>query len=99
MGVVLDQPKVITAEQLRRGLGDVFDTVVTGQDIVIERRAKRVAVMIRYEDYEAIQQELENLRDAQRAKEVRDAIRSGRLKTKPWAEVRAALKEKGLLDD
>lgn len=37
--------------------------------------------------------------DSQRAKEIHEAIRSGKMKTKPWAEVRAALKEKGLLDD
>ena len=99
MNAVPDRPRVITAEELRRGLGDVFDVVKSGQDVVIERRAKPVAVMIRYQDYEAIQQELEDLRDAQRAQEVHEAIRSGKMKTKPWAQVKAALKEKGLLDD
>lgn len=99
MSAVAEQPKVMTAEEVRRGLGDVFDTVITGQDVVIERRSKPVAVIIRYEDYAAIQQELEDLRDIQRAKEVKEAIRSGKMKTKPWEEVKAALKEKGLLDD
>jgi len=99
MGVILDRQKVITAEELRRGLGEAFDVVVSGQDLVIERRSKPVAVMIRYQDYEAIQQELEDLRDAQRAKEVREAIRTGKMGTKSLEEVKAALKEKGLLDD
>lgn len=94
-----DQPIVMTAEELRRGLGDAFEMVGTGQDVVIERRAKPVAVLIRYQDYAAIQQELEDLRDAQRAKEVREAIRSGKMKTKSLEQVKAALKEKGLLDD
>ena len=99
MNEELDQPKVVTAEELRRGLGDVFDVIMTGQDVVIQRRAKPVAVMIRYQDYEAIQQELEDLRDAQRAKEVHEAIRSGKMKTSSLEQVKAALKEKGLLDD
>ena len=99
MNTINDQPKVMTAEELRRGLGDAFEAIGEGQDIVIERRSKPVAVMIRYEDYTAIQQELEDLRDAQRAKEVHEAIRSGKMKTKPWEQVKAALKEKGLLDD
>lgn len=42
---------------------------------------------------------LECLFGAQRAKEGKEAIRSGKMKTKPWEEVKAALKEKGLLDD
>ena len=92
------QPKVMTAEEVRRGLGDVFDEIVTGQDVVIERRSKPVVVMIRYEDYMAIQKELEDLRDAQRAKEIHEAIRTGKMKTVPWEKVRAELKAKGLLD-
>jgi prevent-host-death family protein len=99
MGAVLDRQKVMSAEELRRGLGDAFDVVGTGQDVVIERRSKPVAVMIRYEDYASIVAELEDKRDAQRAKEVREAIRSGKMGTKSLEQVKAALKEKGLLDD
>lgn len=99
MRVVLDRPKVITAEELRRGLGEAFEVVSSGQDLVIERRSKPVAVMIRYEDYTSIVAELEDLRDAQRAKEVRAAIRTGKMGKKSLEQVKAALKEKGLLDD
>jgi prevent-host-death family protein len=99
MSTVMVQPKVMTAEEVRRGLGDVFDAVVAGQDVVIERRSKPVVAMIRYEDYAAIQEELEDLRDAQRAREIHEAIRSGKMKTVPWEKVRAELKAKGLLDD
>lgn len=38
MNVVLDRQKVMTAEEVRRGLGDAFEILVAGQDIVIERR-------------------------------------------------------------
>jgi len=99
MSTVPDRSKVMTAEELRRGLGDVFDVVRTGQDVVIERRSKPVAVMIRYEDYTSIVAELEDKRDAQRAKEVREAISTGKMGTKSLEQVKAALKEKGLLDD
>jgi hypothetical protein len=43
--------------------------------------------------------ELEDKRDAQRAREVREAIRTGKMGTKSLEEVKAALREKGLLDD
>ena len=99
MSVTMTQPKVMTAEEVRRGLGDVFDVVLTGQDVVIERRSKPVVAMIRYEDYEAIQEELEDLRDAQRAREVLEAIHSGKMKTVPWEKLRAELKAEGLIDD
>lgn len=91
--------KVMSAEELRRGLGDVFEVVGSGQDVIIERRSKPVAVMIRYEDYTSIIAELEDKRDAQRAKEVREAIRTGKMGKKSLEQVKAALKEKGLLDD
>jgi prevent-host-death family protein len=99
MSVAIAQPKVMKAEEVRRGLGEVFDEVVAGQDIVIERRSKPVVAMIRYEDYEAIQEELEDLRDAQRAREVLEAIRSGKMKTVPWEKLKAELKAEGLIDD
>ncbi|MCC6455786.1 MAG: type II toxin-antitoxin system Phd/YefM family antitoxin [Caldilineaceae bacterium] len=99
MSTIMAQPKVMTAEEVRRGLGDVFDVVVAGQDVVIERRSKPVVAMIRYEDYAAIQEELEDLRDAQRAREVLEAIRSGKMKTVPWEQLKAELKAEGLIDD
>ncbi len=99
MSVALEQLKVMTAEELRRGLGDAFDVVRTGQDVLIERRSKPVAVMIRYEDYTSIVAELEDKRDAQRAKEVREEIRTGKMGKKSLEQVKASLKEKGLLDD
>jgi PHD/YefM family antitoxin component YafN of YafNO toxin-antitoxin module len=55
--------------------------------------------MIRYEDYAALQEELEDLRDAQRAQEVLKAIRSGKMKTKPWEQLKAEPKSEGLLDE
>jgi prevent-host-death family protein len=99
MSTEMAQPKVMSADEVRRGLGEVFDEVLRGQDVVIERRSKPVVVMISYEDYTAIQEELEDLRDARRAKEIHEAIRSGRMQTVPWEKVREELKAKGLLDD
>jgi prevent-host-death family protein len=91
--------KIMAAEEVRRDLRHVFDEVVAGQDIVVERYSKRVIAMIRYEDYEALLEELEDLRDARRADEIREAIRSGKMKTVPWEQLKEELRAKGLLDD
>lgn len=91
--------KIMAAEDVRRDLRHVFDDVIAGQDVVVERYSKRVVAMIRYEDYEALLEELEDLRDARRADEIREAVRSGKMKTVPWEQLKEELRAKGLLDD
>lgn len=49
----------------RENWRDLLDTAVSGlTDVVITRHGKPVTAMIRYEDYEALQEELMRLRQA-----------------------------------
>jgi prevent-host-death family protein len=91
--------KIMNSEQVRRGLSGVLADVAAGQDIVIERYAKKVGVVINYDDYEALQQELEDLRDARLAEEVYEAVKSGRMKTVPWEELKEELRKKHQHDE
>lgn len=50
--------------------------------------------MINDEDYEALQEQLEDLRDARLAEEVYEAVRSGRMKSFPWREVKEQQRKK-----
>jgi prevent-host-death family protein len=88
MGVTKTRVKIMNAEDVRRGLSGVFSDIAAGQDVVIERYNKKVGVLISYEDYEALQEQLEDLRDARLAEEVYEAVRSGRMKTIPWKQLK-----------
>jgi hypothetical protein len=41
----------------------------------------------------------EDVRDFERAREIREAVERGEIKTTPWEEVKARLRKKGLLDE
>jgi prevent-host-death family protein len=101
MAVAKTKPriKVMNTEDVRRGLSGVLSDVAAGQDIVIERYSKKVGVVISYEDYEAIQEKLEDLRDARLAEQVYEAVRSGKMKTIPWRQLKEELRKKKGLDD
>lgn len=91
--------KVITAETARQDWGHVMDAVNEGQDVVVERDTKPAVAVIPYEDYQAILEELAELRAVRRATARRAALRSGVEAAVPWSEVKAQLRADGLLDD
>lgn len=101
MAVAKTKPrvKVMNTEDVRRGLSGVLSDVAEGQDIVIERYSKKVGVVISYEDYEALQEKLEDIRDARLAEQVHEAIRNGKMKTVPWKQLKEELHAKKGLDD
>ncbi len=77
----------------------LLDTATSGRsDIVITRHGQPAAALISYEDYIALQEELDELRAARRAEEAVGAWRSDRSIARPWSEVEAELVAKGLLD-
>ena len=78
---------------------DVLDTVAAGaSDIVIERYGKPVAVVIAYDDFVALQDELDDLRAARRAAQAYEAWKNDPSRGRPWEEVEAELIAEGLLD-
>ena len=57
-----------------------------------------MAALIPFEDYEALQHDLDDLRAGRRAQAAPDAWESNPALARPYAEVRAGLVTDGLLD-
>ena len=68
-------------------------------DVVITRYGKPVSVMIDYDDWVALQEELDDLRAARRANAVYQEYLRDPSTARPWADIRAELIAEGLLDD
>jgi|ADGO01.1.fsa_nt_gi prevent-host-death family protein len=83
--------KVMKSDAVRVAWRDVLDDVADGDDILVERYNKPVAAVIAYEDYIALQEELEELRAARRAQAALEAWRKDPSLSRPWEEVKAQL--------
>lgn len=83
----------------RENWRSLLDAAVVGRsDIVITRHGRPSAALIPYEDYLALQEELDDLRAARHAEEAMAAWRRDPETARPWAEVEAEFVAKGLLD-
>lgn len=77
---------------------DIMDTAQTGGETVIERYGRPTAAVIPYSDYEALQEELDDLRASRRAAVAYEAWQRDPSLGRPYNEVRAELVAEGLLD-
>lgn len=75
---------VMGAEEARREWRTVVDTVLAGEDVIVERYSRPTVAVIAYDDYAAIRHELETLRAQRRSEQLRAAWKQGRIKTLPW---------------
>ncbi len=77
---------------------DVLDTVATGaSDIVVTRNSKETVAIIPFEDYEAIAETLQELRETRLADALIDQWHQGKISAHPWAAIKAnLLAERGL---
>ncbi len=83
----------------RENWRSLLDAASAGRsDIVITRHGRPAAALIPYEDYLALQEELDDLRAARHAEERVAAWRRDQTTARPWTEVEAELVAKGLLD-
>jgi prevent-host-death family protein len=90
----------IGSREARQKWRDLLDAAYTGStDTVIERNGKPIAVLIPYEDYLAIEETLDELRAARRAKELYEAAKQDAALGRSYAKIRAELEDKGLLDE
>lgn len=78
----------------------LLDDAATGEtDVVITRYGKPVTVMIDYDDWVALQDELGDLRAARRANLIYQEYLRDPSTARPWADIRAELIAEGLLDN
>lgn len=78
---------------------EVVDTAAAGvADVVITRYGKPVVAVIDYEDFIALQEELDDLRAARRADAAFDEYSRDPSIARSWAEVRDELIAEGKLD-
>ncbi len=90
--------QVLNSEEARTRWRDILDAAATGQDVVIARYGKPMAAVIPIADYEALREELEELRSARRAQAALEAWREDAGRGRPYAAVREELIAEGLLE-
>ena len=87
------------SHEARQSWRSLLDRVLQGEDVIIERNGKALAVMIPVEDYEAIREELDDQRAARRAEVLYEAWKRNPEIAEPWEEVRSDLIQDGRLDE
>ena len=71
---------------------DVLDTVTTGaSDVVVTRNSKASVAIIPFEDYEAIIEQLEEIRESRLADALIEQWQAGKIGARPWAALKASL--------
>jgi PHD/YefM family antitoxin component YafN of YafNO toxin-antitoxin module len=82
---VIDMATVVSALEMRQGLGDKLERAYhRNERFIIERKGKAMAALIGVEEYEAILPFLENIEDLRDAEEAMAEYRAGR--GRPFAE-------------
>jgi prevent-host-death family protein len=89
--------QILNSEDARTRWRDILDAAGTGQDVVIARYGKPMAAVIPIADYDALLEELEDLRAARRAQQSLEAWREDRSRGRPYDAVREELAAEGLL--
>jgi prevent-host-death family protein len=82
---------VVNTNEARSHWREIVDHASVGADVVIERHGKPIAAVILYEDYVALQKELEDLRAVRRAQAALDAWQRNRGGARPYSQVREKL--------
>jgi len=90
--------QTLKANEARSRWREIVDGVLVGGDVVIERYGKPTVAVIPYDDYLALQEELEDLRAARRAEAALQAWERDHSRARPYSEVRREMVEEGLLD-
>ena len=89
----------IKSSEARIKWRDLLDQVYAGAaDIIIERSGKDMAVLIPAIDYEALRDELEELRSTRQAAAAYAEWQRDPSVARPWEDVEAELAKEGLVD-
>jgi len=90
--------KILNSDDARTRWRDILDAAGAGQDVVIARYGKPMAAVIPIADYEALLEELDDLRAGRRAQAALEAWRQDPSRGRPYTAVREELIAEGLLD-
>jgi prevent-host-death family protein len=90
--------QTLKSDEARNRWRDMLDIVDAGGEVVIQRYNKPVAVLISYELFEELQEEIDERKAAKRVQAAVDEWRANPDTARPWPEVRAELAAEGLLD-
>ncbi len=91
---------VVSSREARQRWRDLLDSVYSGAtDVVIERYGKPVAALIAFDDYDELQEYLEDLRLSREATKAYEEWREDPSSARPWEEVEAELLAEGWLDE
>ncbi len=91
--------QIMKSDQARLRWRRILEAARAGNDTIIEHYDTPTAVVIPYEDFMALQDELDDLRAGRRAQAALEAWRRDPSLGMPLAEVEAQLRAEGLLDD
>lgn len=91
--------KVYSSDVARAQWRDILDIAMRGGDIVVERYGKPVATVIPYEDYIALLDALEDLRDGREAQQAYEEWKRDPSLGRPYDEIRAEWVAQGRLDE
>lgn len=91
--------QTVDANTARLQWRELMETAIRGGDTIIERYNKPTAVVIPFEDYAALQEELEELRAGRRAQAAYAEWVQDPATGEEWEPVKAALRSEGRLSD
>ena len=91
--------KTISSKEARSRWRDLLDAVSGRKEaVVISRNKKPIVAMIPFEDYEALQEQIEEMRISRRAEAAYRAWQQDESLGRPYSEVREELVASQLLD-
>jgi prevent-host-death family protein len=92
--------RVVESNRARALWREILDRAQAGtEDVIVERYGKPVAAVIAYEDFVALQDELDDLRAARRAGAAYEEYKQDPSQAVPYKVFRAELVAEGLLDE
>jgi prevent-host-death family protein len=95
----MEEIKVLSSKQARARWRDIMDVASAGEAVVIKRYGKPTAAVIPFEDYQNLQDELDDLRAARRAAAIYKEWKRDPATARPWSEVKAELTTEGIFDN
>lgn len=91
--------KVLSSDEARTHWRDIMDVSLGGGDVVVERYGRPVVAVIPYEDYEALVDALDDLRDARVAAARIAEWEADSTTARPYDQIRAEMVNAGNLNE